>query len=146
MHQIELPIIEVLQNIFKVLQPVWLAITFLGDETFYLLFMPMIYWCVDALAGLRIGIVLIFSSFLNGFLKMIFKSPRPFWVSDRIEMTAHHDSFGLPSGHALDVNVPADAARDGKSGARIVRRPGSSASGQGPRYAQGRHERGGRKA
>lgn len=102
MHQIELPIIEVLQNIFKVLQPVWLAITFLGDETFYLLFMPMIYWCVDALAGFRIGIVLIFSSFLNGFLKMIFKSPRPFWVSDRIEMTAHHDSFGLPSGHAMN--------------------------------------------
>ncbi len=56
------------------------------------------------------------------------------------------DADGLPSGHALDVNVPADAARDGKSGARIVRRPGSSASGQGPRYAQGRHERGGRKA
>lgn len=55
------------------------------------------------------------------------------------------DADGLPSGHALDVNVPADAARDAKSGARIVRRPDPSASAQGTRHAQGRHERRGGK-
>ncbi len=102
MHQIELPIIEALQNLLKNLQPVWVAITFLGDETFYLLFMPLIYWCVDALAGLRIGVMLLLSGFSNGFLKMIFKSPRPYWVSDRITAGAEHNSFGLPSGHAMN--------------------------------------------
>ena len=54
------------------------------------------------------------------------------------------DADGLPSGHMLDVNVPPDAARDAKSGARIVRRPGTSSSVQAPRRGQGRNERGGR--
>ena len=102
MHQIELPIIEALQDFFKNLQPIWVAITFLGDETFYLLFMPLIYWCVDALVGLRIGVMLLFSGFSNGFLKLIFKSPRPYWVSDKITAGAEHNSFGLPSGHAMN--------------------------------------------
>ena len=102
MHQIELPIIEALQDFFKNLQPIWVAITFLGDETFYLLFMPLIYWCVDALVGLRIGVMLLLSGFSNGFLKLIFKSPRPYWVSDKITAGAEHNSFGLPSGHAMN--------------------------------------------
>ena len=38
------------------------------------------------------------------------------------------DADGLPSGHILDVTVPPDAPRDGKSGARIVRRSGTPAS------------------
>ncbi len=62
------------------------------------------------------------------------------------------DADGLPSGHILEVNVTPDAPRDGKSGARIVRRPGSpsssssssSSSSQGPRRVPGRSERGGR--
>ena len=101
-HQFELPIIEALQNLFKNLQPLWVAITFLGAETFYLLFMPLIYWCVDAMAGLRIGVMLLLSGFTNGFLKLIFKSPRPYWVSDRIIAGDVQNSFGLPSGHAMN--------------------------------------------
>jgi hypothetical protein len=31
---------------------------------------------------------------------MIFKSPRPYWLTDKIKAGAFHDSFGLPSGHA----------------------------------------------
>ncbi|WP_291440590.1 small ribosomal subunit Rsm22 family protein [Desulfovibrio sp.] len=54
------------------------------------------------------------------------------------------DADGLPSGHILDVTVAPDAARDAKSGARIVRRPGTPSSVQAPRRAQGRNERGGR--
>lgn len=102
MHQFELPIIEALQSITTSLQPVWIALSFLGDQTFYILFMPLIYWCVDALIGLRIGVMLMLSGFSNGFLKMIFKSPRPFWVSDRLTHGAEHNSFGLPSGHAMN--------------------------------------------
>ena len=101
-HQIELPIIEALQNTLKNLQPIWLAITYLGDQTLYLLVMPMIYWCVDALVGMRIGAVLLLSGFGNGFIKIIIKSPRPYWLSDKITAGAEHNSFGLPSGHAMN--------------------------------------------
>jgi membrane-associated phospholipid phosphatase len=99
-HQFELPIIEMLQNAADSLGPFWSFISFLGDETFYMLFMPLVYWCVDALAGFRIGVVLLLNSFCNGFLKMLFRSPRPYWISDNITPGALHGSFGLPSGHA----------------------------------------------
>ena len=47
------------------------------------------------------------------------------------------DAEGLPSGSLLEVQVPPDARRDAKSGARIVRRPGSGAlpAGHGSAYA-----------
>jgi len=99
-HQFELPIIETLQSWGASMQPFWKAITILGDETFYLLFMPLVYWCVNALAGFRIGIMLLLSASTNSFFKMIFKSPRPYWLTDKIKAGAFHDSFGLPSGHA----------------------------------------------
>jgi hypothetical protein len=85
------------------LQPLWSAITFLGEEAFYLLIMPLVYWCVDALAGFRIGVMLLLSAGTNGFFKLIFKSPRPYWVSDKIIPGAYNGSFGLPSGHAQNA-------------------------------------------
>lgn len=47
------------------------------------------------------------------------------------------DAEGLPSGSLLEVQVSPDARRDAKSGARIVRRPGSGAlpAGHGSAYA-----------
>lgn len=102
-HQLELPIIEMLQSFGLKFETFWSAITFLGDETFYLLFMPMVFWCVDALAGFRIGIMLLFSASTNGIFKLIFKSPRPYWVSDKIKAGAFHGSFGLPSGHSQNA-------------------------------------------
>ncbi len=99
-HQFELPIIETLQAWGENMQPFWKAITILGDEAFYLVFMPLVYWCVNALAGFRIGIMLLLSASTNSFFKMIFKSPRPYWLTDKIKAGAFHDSFGLPSGHA----------------------------------------------
>lgn len=50
------------------------------------------------------------------------------------------DAEGLPSGSLLEVQVPPDARRDAKSGARIVRRPGSGAvSTTGPGSAPAGH-------
>ena len=101
-HQFELPIIEAIQNMFISLKPIWMVITNLGTESFYILFMPLIYWCVDAMMGLRIGVVLLSGGFFNGFFKMLLTSPRPYWMTDKIQAGESHGSFGLPSGHAMN--------------------------------------------
>lgn len=95
-------------NIFLQTLGVWLQslskiLSFLGTEPFYILVMPAIYWCVDALAGLRLGMVLVLSGGLNGLTKLIFKSPRPYWVDERVIPVARERSFGLPSGHAMNA-------------------------------------------
>ena len=101
-HQFELPIIEAIHNFFIGLKPIWMVITNLGTETFYIIFMPLIYWCVDAMMGVRIGVVLLSGGFFNGFFKMLLRSPRPYWLTDKVQAGESHGSFGLPSGHAMN--------------------------------------------
>ncbi|MHC1740749.1 MAG: phosphatase PAP2 family protein [Anaerolineaceae bacterium] len=86
----------------------WLAIpsegiTFLGNEFFYILIMPAFYWCVDAALGFRMGIMLVLTTSINGYLKVLFHSPRPFWVDPKVKAYVSETSFGLPSGHSQNA-------------------------------------------
>lgn len=74
--------------------------TFLGSEEFFLLVLPVVYWCVDARLGLRLGVVLLFNGALNAVLKLAFFGPRPYWVNPHIRALSAESSFGVPSGHA----------------------------------------------
>jgi membrane-associated phospholipid phosphatase len=75
----------------------------LGLEEFYTLILPLLYWCVDAVIGLRIGSMLLISTNLYGFLKRIFAAPRPFWLDSRVQAHITETSFGFPSGHAQNA-------------------------------------------
>ncbi len=74
--------------------------SFLGLQEFYLLFMPALYWCLDASLGLRVGLILMLSAGLNDALRIAFHSPRPYWLSREVKALSSYSSFGLPSGHA----------------------------------------------
>lgn len=83
----------------------WLAdpmqfFTFLGEESFFLLVMPLLLWNYDARLGVRMGYILLAGSAINTISKLAFAAPRPFWISDRIIALRTESSFGLPSGHA----------------------------------------------
>ena len=101
-NQAELAVNLFLQSLDPALQSIMGVITMLGDQIFYILFMPTIYWCVDAWAGLRIGVMLLSSASFNGFFKVLLKGPRPYWISDKIVPGVHESSFGIPSGHAMN--------------------------------------------
>jgi membrane-associated phospholipid phosphatase len=77
--------------------------SFLGDEEFFLLIMPALYWCVDAALGLRMGIILLLADNLRIILKLAFHTPRPFWVDPQVRALAYESSFGAPSGHAMNA-------------------------------------------
>ncbi|MEW6179247.1 MAG: phosphatase PAP2 family protein [Chloroflexota bacterium] len=78
-------------------------ITYLGNEEIYLLIIPLLYWCIDAGLGLRIGSMLIFSNVVNSLLKVAFHLPRPYWVSNTVQALSSETSFGMPSGHAQNA-------------------------------------------
>jgi membrane-associated phospholipid phosphatase len=92
-----------IQNPGSILTPILQVITQLGNETFFLLIMPVSYWCVDATLGIRVGIVLLFSEGLTSAFKMLFHQPRPFWIDPSIKALAEEKTFGLPSGHAQNA-------------------------------------------
>jgi membrane-associated phospholipid phosphatase len=79
---------------------VFQAITFLGSTQFYILFMPVLFWCIDTALGIRIGIMLLVSGGINNLLKFSFQWPRPFWVTPQVHNLTEATGFGFPSGHA----------------------------------------------
>ena len=100
---LEINLIIAIQTSLISLAGIMKSITFLGSEEFFILVMPVLYWCVDTGAGLRIGLILLLSGHLNGILKLIFHSPRPFWYSPEIKALSTETSFGMPSGHSMNT-------------------------------------------
>jgi membrane-associated phospholipid phosphatase len=89
-----------LQNLGGWLKTPMEIFSFFGTEYFFLILLPMLYWCVEASLGLKVGIILLLSTTANDALKMAFQGPRPYWVSSDVIGYASETSFGLPSGHA----------------------------------------------
>jgi membrane-associated phospholipid phosphatase len=77
--------------------------SFLGTEDFFFLVLPLIYWCLDANLGLRVGFILITSNVVNNVFKLMFAGPRPYWVSDKVLPLSSESTFGVPSGHAQNA-------------------------------------------
>ncbi len=101
--QLFLPISVWFQSSPDWLVTVMKAITFLGDTEFYLLVMPLLFWCIDPTLGIRTGIILLVSGGLNSILKFGFAMPRPFWVSANVRPVIEATGFGFPSGHAQNA-------------------------------------------
>jgi membrane-associated phospholipid phosphatase len=98
------------------------ALTFLGDETFYLIFMPLLYWCIDRRSGSRLFFLLLFSAYLNAIAKVLAAQPRPFSYDPRVQAIGHASGGGLPSGHTQNAVVVWGflAARSGKKTAWLI--------------------------
>jgi hypothetical protein len=79
--------------------------TFLGLPEFFLMVIPLIYWCFDKTLGIRLSLILSLSTGLCDALKIAIHSPRPYWVSSDVRALATYPSFGLPSGHAQNALV-----------------------------------------
>jgi len=100
-----IPLIAWLQGLGDWLTPVMQVITFLGDEKFYLLVLPIFLWWVDIGLGIRIGLALLVSAGINGALKLVFGLPRPYWVSGEVRALGTGTTYGVPSGHSQNAAV-----------------------------------------
>jgi hypothetical protein len=77
----------------------------MGNEAFYLLFLPLVYWSIDRRKGAGLFILLLFSAYLNAVAKVILDQPRPFNYDPRVKALAHAGGGGLPSGHTQNAVV-----------------------------------------
>lgn len=74
------------------------GITFLGDEEFILLLVPILLWAVNWRLGMYVGLLYTASGALNLGLKLVFDQPRP--DIPEIEVSVETIGEGFPSGHA----------------------------------------------
>ena len=78
-------------------------ITSLGNEEFYILIMPLLFWCINSVMGIRAGVMLLLSGGIKDFAKVLIHTPRPYWVDTRVKAFSAESSFGMPSGHSMDA-------------------------------------------
>lgn len=88
-----------LQQFSPQLDSLFASFTFLGDEEFYLLVLPLIYWSVDRAVGVRLMVVFLLSGLVNQVAKHVAAQPRPFGYDPQVEAIVDADGYGLPSGH-----------------------------------------------
>ena len=74
--------------------------SFLGTEEFYILILPILYWCLDVQLGIQVGFIMLVSTGLNLIVKISFTGPRPYWMSTAVKPLWGEVYFGIPSGHA----------------------------------------------
>jgi glycerophosphoryl diester phosphodiesterase/membrane-associated phospholipid phosphatase len=84
--------------------PAWLTtlmhlVTFLGDEEFYLLGFPVLYWAISRRLGIRLGVMLLLTAGINSIGKLVPASPRPAFLDPTLERVPEA-TFGIPSGHS----------------------------------------------
>lgn len=83
--------------------PIWRGLSILGDETFFLILLPLLFWCISPRLGIRVGLVLMLGTAINHAIKLAVAGPRPFWSSSQVRALTAESSFGLPSAHAQNT-------------------------------------------
>jgi membrane-associated phospholipid phosphatase len=81
----------------------WL--TFMGDQEFFMLMLPFVYWCVDRNTGSRLIFFFLLSVYLNQIAKDLLDQPRPFEYDSRVRQLRDAADGGLPSGHTQQAVV-----------------------------------------
>ena len=89
-----------------VLDAFFKAVTTLGEEDFFMIVIPTIFWCVDYAEGARLAFVFLLSPYVNSVLKDAFADPRPFELDPTVQRRfSGAEGYGLPSGHAQNAVV-----------------------------------------
>ena len=100
MYQWGIAVIKVIQRLENpVLTALMKFITALGTEALYIPLILFIFWWIDERRGLRFGILIVVSFWINMFMKDLFKQPRPFNLEPSLGR-AFESTYGVPSGHA----------------------------------------------
>lgn len=82
------------------------AFTFMGEEPFFLVLLPLIYWCLDRRVGARLTILFLLSTYVNSVAKTLGGQPRPYdYAPDDVAPLWEATGYGLPSGHTQSAVV-----------------------------------------
>lgn len=73
--------------------------SFLSDPIAYFIILPILFWCIDEKKGLKIGMLVLFSTSINSSIKNILQVPRPYITDPSVALDTT-DGFSTPSGHA----------------------------------------------
>jgi membrane-associated phospholipid phosphatase len=101
-----LDVIRAIQTIHgPVLDEVFRAITFMGEEDFFMILMPLMLWCVDFAFGARLAFFFLFSTVVNSVVKNSIGHERPCDRDPEVKLVEYTGLYGFPSGHSQSAVV-----------------------------------------
>lgn len=85
------------------------VMTDLGSTTFYMIVIPILYWCLSKSLGFSVAIVLSVSNYMNVGIKFIFCRLRPYVEYPHLDAPEYlkltGTGYSFPSGHAQGTSV-----------------------------------------
>jgi len=101
-----LGIIATLQRLSPALDWPFRIFTFMGEEEFFLILLPLIYWCLDRRTGARLTVVFLLCAYTNAVAKTLAALPRPeAYAPGRVNVLWDATGYGFPSGHTQSAVV-----------------------------------------
>ncbi len=88
-----------------ILDKLFMGITWLGNADFYLLSIPILYWCFEKKFAFKLGMVFLLSAYINDLLKTIFATERPTADLVRVLYPESGGGYSFPSGHSQNSAV-----------------------------------------
>jgi membrane-associated phospholipid phosphatase len=92
-----------LQRLSPTLDIPFKAISFTGEEEFYLIVLPLVYWCLNRALGARLTVIAMFSAYVSGLAKLLFNQVRPFEYDARVQQQTDVLGNGFPSLHTQNA-------------------------------------------
>ncbi|MBN1484543.1 MAG: phosphatase PAP2 family protein [Chloroflexia bacterium] len=101
-----LEVILWLQQFSPALDAPFKVLTFLGEEEFFLILLPLLFWCIDRRIGIRLILVFFFSTYINAAVKELCGQPRPdLYAPQQVQVLYEAGGYGFPSGHTQTAVV-----------------------------------------
>jgi membrane-associated phospholipid phosphatase len=95
-----------LQNLSPALDTPFKIITFFGEELFFMVLLPFVYWSINRAAGARLLLLFLFSAWVNAAVKVLAVDSRPYQYDSRVKALQQESSWGFPSAHTqISVTV-----------------------------------------
>lgn len=99
LNEFGIDLIQALQRLSPALDFPMQFFTFLGKVEFFMLFLPLIYWVVNAQFGFRVFILFLTTNLVSLGFKQFFHQPRPYWIGD-VQPLSGEPTYAFPSSHA----------------------------------------------
>lgn len=76
-----------------------------GTEQFYLVFLPLLYWCINKRFATHLVVLFFITLAVNSIAKHGLRGPRPHWLDPSLGLGAEDPQYGVPSNHMQTATV-----------------------------------------
>lgn len=104
LYQLSIALTTWMQELYPQLRGFMSLISAMGEEEFFLIVLPAIYWSVNKQLGRQLGYFFLLSALINNMFKNILRGPRPFWLEPNLQLN-DVEGYGMPGGHVQNATV-----------------------------------------